>query len=81
MSHKNLGDFVVIKKGQTMLLDTDTPVLSMLLIKGGHLIFDRKDVHLQAERILITEGGSFQVSNDFFFSLEPWVNNCKFKAS
>ena len=44
-----------------MLLDVDTPVFSMLLIQGGHLMFDRKDLHLQAERILITEGGSFQV--------------------
>ena len=28
------GDFVVIKEGQTVLLDTDTPVLKMLLIQG-----------------------------------------------
>ena len=39
---------VVIEAGQTMLLDTDTPVLSVLLIKGGTFIFDRKDIHLQA---------------------------------
>ena len=28
------GDYVVVKKGQVLLLDVDTPVLSMLLIKG-----------------------------------------------
>ena len=28
------GDLVVIPKGQTVLLDTDTPVLKMLLIQG-----------------------------------------------
>ena len=44
---------VVIEAGQTMLLDTDTPVLSVLLIKGGTFIFDRKDIHLQAGKICI----------------------------
>ena len=28
------GDFVVIKEGQTVLLDEDTPILKMLLIQG-----------------------------------------------
>ena len=56
-----LGDFVVISEGQTMLLDMNTPVLSMLLIKGGNLIFDRKDVHLQAENILIVNNGTFMI--------------------
>ena len=28
------GDLVVIREGQTVLLDTDTPVLKMLLIQG-----------------------------------------------
>ena len=56
-----LGDFVIIKTGQKMLLDIDTPVFSILLIKGGELIFDEKDLHLQAEHILITEGGKLQI--------------------
>ncbi|XP_066933159.1 fibrocystin-L-like [Clytia hemisphaerica] len=56
------GDFVVIN--QTMLLDQSTPILSMLLIKGGQLMFDRKnDIHLNAEHILITENGKFTIGS------------------
>ena len=55
---------VVIKEGQTILLDMDTPVYSMLLIKGGHLIFDRKDIHLQSKHILIVNNGSLQVGTE-----------------
>ena len=55
------GEFVVIPAGQTLLLDTDTPVLSFLLIQGGQLIFDEKDVELQANIIMITDGGLLQV--------------------
>ena len=54
---------VVIEKGQTMLLDMDTPVLSFLLIKGGTFIFDRKDIHLQAEYIMIVENGTFTIGS------------------
>ena len=28
------GDFVIVPAGQTLLLDVDTPILSMLLIEG-----------------------------------------------
>ncbi|XP_078699976.1 fibrocystin-L-like [Branchiostoma floridae x Branchiostoma belcheri] len=56
------GDFVIVHEGQTLLLDTDTPILRMLLIQGGTLLFDdEKDIHLQAEYILITDGGTLQV--------------------
>ncbi|XP_021358207.1 fibrocystin-L-like [Mizuhopecten yessoensis] len=58
------GDIVVIQKGQTILLDTDTPVLKMLLIQGGELVFDEEDVELQAENILITDGGLLQVGTE-----------------
>ena len=51
----------VIGKGQTMLLDMDTPVLGVLMIKGGTFIFDRKDIHLQAKYILIVENGSLVI--------------------
>ena len=44
-----------------MLLDIDTPVFKILLIQGGSLIFDEKDLHLQAEHILITEGGKLRI--------------------
>ena len=56
------GDFVVVKENQTLVIDVDTPILKMLLIKGGRLIFDdTKDIALHAENILIVEGGSFMV--------------------
>lgn len=49
-------------QGHKVLLDADTPVLKMLLIDGGELVFDDKDVKLNAENILITNGGLLQVS-------------------
>ncbi|XP_066271366.1 fibrocystin-L-like [Branchiostoma lanceolatum] len=58
------GDFVVVPAGQTLLLDTDTPVLKVLLIEGGELIFDEQDLELQAEYILITNGGHLQVGTE-----------------
>uniref|UniRef100_A0A7M5XJA2 G8 domain-containing protein n=2 Tax=Clytia hemisphaerica TaxID=252671 RepID=A0A7M5XJA2_9CNID len=67
------GDFIVIRKGQTMLLDVDTPVLKFLLIQGGTFIFDRKDLHLQSEFIFITEGGRFEIGTEE----EPFQENAK----
>lgn len=32
------GDIAVIRSGQTVLLDTDTPVLKILLIQGNRII-------------------------------------------
>ncbi|XP_065660201.1 fibrocystin-L isoform X2 [Hydra vulgaris] len=58
------GDYVIIEKNQTMLLDVSTPVLKVLLIKGGTLIFDEKDIELHAENILIVEGGTFLVGSE-----------------
>uniref|UniRef100_A0A3P8VH65 PKHD1 like 1, tandem duplicate 2 n=1 Tax=Cynoglossus semilaevis TaxID=244447 RepID=A0A3P8VH65_CYNSE len=58
------GTFAVITKGQTILLDTNTPVLKMLLIQGGTLIFDEADIELQAENILITDGGKLQIGQE-----------------
>ena len=59
------GSFVVIEKGQTMVLDMDTPVLAFLLIKGGTFMFDdEKDIHLQSKFVLITHGGSFMVGTE-----------------
>ena len=55
------GDFVVIPRGQILLVDTDMPVLSFLLIQGGQLIFDERDIELQANVIMITDGGLLQV--------------------
>lgn len=61
LSPPEKGSFAVITKGQTILLDTDTPVLKMLLIQGGTLMFDEADIELQAENILITDGGRLQI--------------------
>ncbi|XP_069115426.1 fibrocystin-L-like [Argopecten irradians] len=58
------SDFVVIPEGKTLLLDEDTPVLKMLLIDGGQLIFDERDVTLNAEYILITNNGSLIVGTE-----------------
>uniref|UniRef100_A0A3Q2VVI1 PKHD1 like 1, tandem duplicate 2 n=1 Tax=Haplochromis burtoni TaxID=8153 RepID=A0A3Q2VVI1_HAPBU len=58
------GTFAVITKGQTILLDTNTPVLKMLLIQGGTLVFDEADIELQAENILITDGGRLQIGQE-----------------
>ena len=55
------GDFVIVKKDQTLLLDTNTPILKIFLIKGGTVIFDDKDLELHAEHILITKGGKLLV--------------------
>ncbi|OCT77099.1 hypothetical protein XELAEV_18032294mg, partial [Xenopus laevis] len=58
------GSMAVITKGQTILLDQSTPVLKMLLIQGGSLIFDEADIELQAENILITDGGLLQIGTE-----------------
>ncbi|XP_071946022.1 fibrocystin-L-like [Antedon mediterranea] len=58
------GDFVIVPAGQTLLLDVNTPILSMLLIEGGEFIFDEKDIELHAENILITDGGLLQVGTE-----------------
>ena len=57
------GDAVVIPKGQTILLDMDTPVFSILVIRG-ELIFDEKDITLNAEKILVVDGGKLQVGTE-----------------
>uniref|UniRef100_A0A3B5MPL0 G8 domain-containing protein n=1 Tax=Xiphophorus couchianus TaxID=32473 RepID=A0A3B5MPL0_9TELE len=48
----------------TVLLDASTPVLKMLLIQGGTLMFDEADLELQAENILITDGGRLQIGQE-----------------
>ncbi|XP_059501744.1 PKHD1 like 1, tandem duplicate 1 isoform X2 [Stegostoma tigrinum] len=58
------GSLVVITKGQTVLLDQSTPVLKMLVIQGGTLLFDDADIELQTENILILDGGVFQIGTE-----------------
>lgn len=57
------GDAVEILKGQTILLDVDTPVFSVLVVRGK-LIFDEKDLTLNAEKILVVDGGRLQVGTE-----------------
>nr|XP_046273956.1 PKHD1 like 1, tandem duplicate 1 [Scatophagus argus] len=64
LSPPEKGSFAVITKGQTILLDVSTPVLKMLLIQGGTLLFDEADIELQAENILITDGGRLQIGQE-----------------
>ncbi|CAK8682976.1 unnamed protein product [Clavelina lepadiformis] len=69
-------DFVIIKMGQTVLLDTHTAVLKMLLIDGGELIFDEAEdanVSLRAENILIVNNGRLQVGTE----AEPFKGNAE----
>ncbi|XP_067951959.1 fibrocystin-L-like, partial [Watersipora subatra] len=58
------GEIVVVRSGQTLLLDMDTPILKVLLIQGGKLVFDEKNVELNAENILITDGGILEVGTE-----------------
>ncbi|XP_076438726.1 fibrocystin-L-like isoform X2 [Babylonia areolata] len=58
------GDMVVVPPGQILLLDENTERLAMLLIQGGKLVFDEKDLELHADNILITNGGTLQVGTE-----------------
>ena len=60
------GDFVIVPAGQTLVLDIRTPILSILLIQGGELIFDddQDGIELHSENILITDGGRLQIGTE-----------------
>ena len=59
------NDIAVIPAGMTVLLDESTPVLSVLLLQGGSLLWDRKDgISLRAQYILITHGGHFELGTE-----------------
>ena len=68
------GDFVVIPRGQMLLLDTSTAVLSFLLIQG-QLIFDDTQpfISLKAQLILVTSGGLLQVGTE----QQPYMNKAE----
>ena len=66
------GDIVEIGEGQTIYLDTDTPVLEGVIINGGALIFDdSQHVHLRAEYIVVNNSGLFQVGTQ----AHPFTHN------
>ena len=59
------GDLVVIQQGKIVYFDAQTPVLAGLIILGGSLIFDdMQDVSLQAQYIVIVDGGLLQVGTE-----------------
>ena len=51
------GEFIVLEKGQNIVLDVSTPRLSFLLLNGGNLIWDKEadGLQLNTEFILIME--------------------------
>ncbi|KAK4475484.1 hypothetical protein MN116_000801, partial [Schistosoma mekongi] len=68
------NDFVVINQNQNVMLDTDTPILSMLLINGGTLFFDpTKDIQLHSKYILIVNDGKFLIGSP----TEPYTKQAK----
>ena len=71
------GDFVIVGAGQTLVLDTVTPILRILLIQGGELIFDdvptEGGIQLHTEYILITDGGKLQIGTEE----QPYMNKAE----
>ena len=66
------GDLVVIDATQTIYFDTSTPILTGVIILGGALIFDdMQDVSLQAQYIIITNGGRLQIGTE----QQPFTHN------
>ena len=62
------GDFVVVRRGQNLVLDTITPILSFILINGGNLTFDREagdnQVELHTQGMLIVSGGRLEIGTE-----------------
>lgn len=50
------GESVHIKTGQTVILDSNTAVLNLLVIEGSLIFEDAQDLHLQAKYIFINNG-------------------------
>ena len=59
------GTIVSIDSGKTVYFDTTTPILKALIVDNASLIFDdNQDVALNAEYILIVNGGRLQVGTE-----------------
>ena len=55
----------MISSNQTIYLDTTTPILAGVIIEGGSLIFDdNQDVFLNAQYIIIVDGGRLQIGSE-----------------
>ena len=52
-------------QGVVFLLDESPPILAVLIIDGGHLIWDRKHgIELRAEYIIVNNHGSLEVGRE-----------------
>lgn len=59
------GTIVSIDSGKTVYFDTRTPILKAIVIDNASLIFDdSQDVALNAEYILVVNGGRLQVGTE-----------------
>ncbi|XP_045658188.1 fibrocystin isoform X3 [Ursus americanus] len=59
------GDNVTVENGQSLLLDTNTSVLSSLHVKGGKLIFvEPGPIELRVHSILISDGGELRIGSE-----------------
>ena len=71
------GDFVIVGEGQTLVLDTVTEILAILLIQGGELIFDDvpsdNGIQLRSQLILIVDGGKLQIGTED----KPYMNKAE----
>ena len=59
------GEIVVIPTGQTILLDITTPVLAVLVIDGGTLLWDRQDgIELHIQYGIVNSGGRIEIGTE-----------------
>ena len=59
------GEIIVIPKDQVILLDESTPHLAVLIIDGGHMIWDRQDgLELHMDYGIVNSGGSFSIGTE-----------------
>ncbi|CAF1015901.1 unnamed protein product [Rotaria sp. Silwood1] len=59
------GTIVSIENGKTVYFDTITPILKAVIIDNASLIFDdNQDVSLNAEYILVVNGGRLQIGTE-----------------
>ena len=65
------GDSVVIPAGKTVILDTDTPVLGLIVVEGTLKFDESKDLELQATWIIINVNGIVHVLCLSAASLSP----------
>ena len=59
------GEIVVVPAGQVLLLDETTPILAVLIIDGGTLLWDHKDnIELHMHYGIVNSGGHFEIGTE-----------------